>query len=303
MNVRERMTHSFVWQTLFVAERSELNRRHIAFHSATFLAVLLGLLALGQVPATRMISGAFVLSFIWSRSGRRLLLDFGPFLALILAYEWTRAYADDFSPSAIHVSDVISWEKALFGGVVPAHYLQQHLWGQPCTPLCDGLANFFYILHPFSPFILALLLWFYRYDRFWAYMAGILVLSYAAFATYLFFPAAPPWWATYYGYLSDQPVTLDHFIVGVDEMMRYADRANFVAAMPSLHVGYPVLIALVSVDVWGKRVWPIIFLPLAVTFAIVYLGHHYVIDALAGAAYAWAVFVLVYRRVARHWTG
>ena len=73
--------------------------------------------------------------------------------------------------------------------------------------------------------------------------------------------------------------------------------------MPSLHVGYPVLIALVSVDVWGKRVWPIIFLPLAVTFAIVYLGHHYVVDALAGAAYAWAVFVLVYRRVARHWTG
>jgi len=50
----------------------------------------------------------------------------------------------------------------------------------------------------------------------------------------------------------------------------------------------------VAITVWGRKGIPVILLPLGVIFAIVYLGHHYVIDALAGMFYATAVFLTVY---------
>ena len=46
---------------------------------------------------------------------------------------------------------------------------------------------------------------------------------------------------------------------------------------------------------WGKRGIPVILLPLGVIFATIYLGHHYVVDALAGATYATVVFLTVFR--------
>jgi len=149
--------------------------------------------------------------------------------------------------------------------------------------------------------VISAILWQKRRSLYWAFAIALVVLSYAAFATYVLFPAAPPWWATFYGYLPDQPVTLDHFVTDGASL---AKGANPVAAMPSLHAAYPIFIAMVAIYVWGKRGIPVIILPLGVVFSTVYLGHHYLIDAMAGAAYALIVFCTVYlwavRFTARH---
>ena len=277
---------------MFMHSRHDLNPRHIALHLLTAAVILLGIALIGgKAPSTQSIAAVFVFAFLWSRSGRSFLKDFWLFLALLVAYKFTRNRADDLARSAINVTNLIDWEKALFGGTLPNYYVQQHLWGQWYTPALDVIFNFFYLSHFFSPLVLAVALWVYRYDAFWPYMLGLVVLSYATFITYVLFPAAPPWWATRYGYLTDQPVYLTHFILDAD---RVARSANPVAAMPSLHAGYPTFIALVTLSVWGKRAWPIVALPLLVIFATVYLGHHYVIDALAGATYALIVFLSVY---------
>jgi membrane-associated phospholipid phosphatase len=67
---------------------------------------------------------------------------------------------------------------------------------------------------------------------------------------------------------------------------------NAVAATPSLHAVYPMFIALYCIRVSGRRVAWLLFLPVAVSFAAVFLGHHYVIDLLAGYAYAIVFFLL-----------
>jgi len=153
------------------------------------------------------------------------------------------------------------------------------------------VTNFLYLSHYVSPLVISLLLWRKQRAMYWAFAVGLVVLSYAGFVTYALFPAAPPWWATLHGYLSQQPIRLTHFMVSASVMMR---SANPVAAMPSLHAAYPTYLALVAISVWGRRALPVFLLPLGVIFSTVYLGHHYVVDALAGILYALVTFTTVY---------
>ena len=101
-----------------------------------------------------------------------------------------------------------------------------------------------------------------------------MLLSYSAFVTFILFPATPPWWATEYGYLTNGPVTLTHFMF---PSLALVASPNPVAAFPSLHAAYPVYIALWGTMAWGRRAQWLWILPLGVAFAAVYLGHHYVV--------------------------
>ncbi len=272
-------------------------KRQFTLHLLAVAAILIGVVIFtGTFPNTELIALAFVFSFAWTGSGRRFLLEFMPFLILLVAYKQMRNFADDLTTSDINITNLIRWEKSLFGGTLPNHWVQVHMWHHFYTPVLDVLTNTLYLSHFLSPLVISVLLWQKRRSLYWAFALALVVLSFAAFATYVLFPAAPPWWATHYGYLTDQPVTLDHFVTSGEKLAR---GANPVAAMPSLHAGYPSFIAMVAIYVWGKRAIPVILLPLGVIFSTVYLGHHYVIDALAGAAYAAVVFLTVFQWAVR----
>lgn len=271
---------------------SKFNKRQLFLH----LLAVAGLLIVNTVftntfPSTEIIAAAFVFSFIWTHTGRRFLVEFVPFLVLLVTYKQMRNFADDLTASQINVGNLVRWEKTLFGGTLPNYWVQQHMWNQFYTPVLDVLTNTLYLSHFLSPLIISALLWQKNRSMYWAFAIALVVLSYAAFVTYVLFPAAPPWWATLYGYIPDQPVTLDHFVTDGASL---AKGANPVAAMPSLHAAYPSFIAMVSIYVWGKRGIPVILLPISVMFSTVYLGHHYIIDALAGVTYALVVFCTVY---------
>ena len=271
----------------------------IDFKDRTFL-IQLGLVPLlmlamslnGAFPSTERIAAAFIFAFFWTANGRAFLIEFAPFLLLLVTYKQLRNYADDLSRTEINVENLIVWEKALFGGTLPGKFVQQHLWGRWYTPALDLITNALYLSHFLSPLVLSVLLWNRARRLYWSYAVGLVVLSYAAFAGYVLFPAAPPWWATMHGYLPDQPIVLDHFAVSAEAV---AKGANPVAAMPSLHAAYPTYIALVAIYVWGRKALPVALLPLGVVFATVYLGHHYVIDALAGALLSVVAFVGIFR--------
>jgi membrane-associated phospholipid phosphatase len=272
-------------------------RRGSALQLGAVVSVLLGMAAVGIHPNTEYIALVFAAVFISTRAGRAFLHDFAPCLALLLIYKRLRTPANELLGLEVNVQNLIAWEKWIGGGTLPNYAVQTHLWNQVYTPLLDGLTNFFYLFHFLWPLILAALLWQQARPAFRAYTAGLIVLSYAALITYVVFPAAPPWWATYYGYLPDQPVSLSHYVTSAEQMARYS--ANPVAAMPSLHTAYPTFIALVALWGWGRRALPILALPLVVAFSTVYLGHHYVIDALGGALYSLVTFVAVYLPVER----
>ena len=63
--------------------------------------------------------------------------------------------------------------------------------------------------------------------------------------------------------------------------------------MPSLHAAYPMLVFLYLLKFFGKKMWFFSMYVLGVWVGIVYLGHHYVIDALVGAIYAVVIFYAI----------
>lgn len=108
-------------------------------------------------------------------------------------------------------------------------------------------------------------------------------------AVYMLVPTAPPWWAGENGYT---PEPVRRIMVEVGEpvwgrawpKMYESLGANPWAAMPSLHFGTSMLAALLLAEdgpAPGAAGWGY---ALTLGFALVYLGEHYVVDLLAGAA-------------------
>ena len=172
----------------------------------------------------------------WRTSRRSQWVGLIPLAILLLNYLSLGAFSGGLDRADIHVVDLISWERALFGGI-PAAWLQRLLLNSVVTPLLDLIANVIYLSHFVVPTVLGLALWKRDEKAFWSFFFGFLLLSYAAFLTYVFFPAAPPWWASREGYLGGlEAVTLDHFILAG---FASSQAPNPVAAMPSLHCAYP----------------------------------------------------------------
>jgi membrane-associated phospholipid phosphatase len=66
--------------------------------------------------------------------------------------------------------------------------------------------------------------------------------------------------------------------------------ANPVAAVPSLHTAYPVLIFLFFWSSVGRRRWLLALYPLAMSFTLIYTAEHFVFDVVLGWLYAIAVY-------------
>lgn len=222
--------------------------------------------------------------FIWKSTNRAFIRDFFPFLLMLLAWQGLRGYADNLSPNRVLVGELIHWEQALFG-IVPGVWLRENVWGTFTTPVFNWLSQIFYFSHFVTPVVVAALLWQREKEMFRPFMAGLMALTYAGFLTFLLVPAAPPWLASQWGYLQTHtPVLLWGSFPTALQMVS----PNNVAAMPSLHAAYPTFIACFVVWVWGNRARAIFSLPLLVSFSAVWLGHHYVIDLLAGMFYGGA---------------
>jgi membrane-associated phospholipid phosphatase len=271
------------------AKRS-LQYQRIILSLQIFMIVIMAVLFLGQgkLPGIDLLALALLTAFLWWARDRIFLLNFAPFLLLVMTYESVRSLTLVLGKGGLHVTDLILWEEALTGGNIPSYTLQHALSTQPYTWLVDIVANGFYMTHFFSVIALGLVLWFSQREHYWPFLLGLIVLSYAAFLTYVFFPAAPPWWASMYGYLNGQAVNLSHSLLTPGYIIA---TGNPVASMPSLHTAYPFYLFIYCVFLWGKKAIPVIILPAGVAISSIYLGHHYVIDIIAGLCYAIVAFL------------
>ena len=143
-------------------------------------------------------------------------------------------------------------------------------------------------------------LWFIARDRFRRYVVMVSTTAMMAFATYALFPAAPPWMASEFGDL--EPTTRSigiiwsHIPIGNFDTLyeKGAAYSNQVAAVPSLHGAYTLLIALILwplVPRWGRVL--LALYPIAMTYALVYTAEHYVVDILLGWLYTVIAFFAV----------
>ncbi|HMJ51420.1 MAG TPA: phosphatase PAP2 family protein [Polyangiaceae bacterium] len=204
------------------------------------------------------------------------------------------------SESTVHVCDLRAFELRWFGVTSSGERVTLHDWLQPrAAAWLDVVAAIPY--GAFLAVVFGYCLYLFARDfgaqqRFgWAFLA----LNLLGFATYHLYPAAPPWYFHRYGCTVDlhaaasagPNLTRVDAWLGVPYFAGLYGRASDVfGAMPSLHVAYPTLMLAVGWRVHGPLGRALLALFLAwMSFSAVYLDHHWVIDVIVGAVYAFAV--------------
>ena len=229
---------------------------------------------------------------------RRLVKDWLPFFLVLTLYGLLRSYASHtlWGP---FVRPQVWIDTHVFGlGVDPTVQLQRWLYS-PGLHVWDYLCWCCYMSHFFASFIVAAVLWKTNYAKFRRFVPLFVALTFLGYVTYVLYPAMPPWMASSTHYLPHTvrivPVVLDHLHLhsGAAVFTGGDKFDNNVAAMPSIHAAYPMLICLFF---WKgasrrKRVLLLAY-PICMAFTLVYTGEHFVIDILMGWLYAAATFSL-----------
>jgi len=242
----------------------------------------------------QMIFYGLVGAFILGRS-KSFLLDWIPFVLLLSAYEAMRGLIYVYGESVFY-SEVIWVEQTLFGSI-PTVAMQQATHIPGVISIADAYFSFVYCLHYLVPLMFAYLLWLKSRDDFKHFSATMVLLSYAALVTFLLIPVAPPWLAAEQGFIPQ----IQHIIFDVAGNMGVTYfptlyglmNANPVAAVPSLHSAYPLLILFFAYSVWGKKGLVTAVYPISIWVGVVYTGEHYLIDVFIGIAYAVLAFFFV----------
>jgi inositol phosphorylceramide synthase catalytic subunit len=238
-----------------------------------------------------------------------------PFLMVGILYDQILPHLFQFRPEP-HVADLYHLEKAWFGihtaqgVVIPSEWFEQHT-----SPWLDVPTGFGYLAYMFESFLVAGWMFFRDEERTARLGWAFLIVNILGFSSWIFFPAAPPWYVAQYGlgpaHMDAIPsaagaARFDAFF-GINYFSGFYQRShNVYGAMPSLHVAYPLVVLLSVLGMkqrWIKIVCGTFFV--LVAFAAIYLAHHYIIDAVAGiatAVIAWGLMLLV-RGAYLRWRG
>ncbi len=226
--------------------------------------------------------------------GRLFLRDWVPFIAIFLAWQAMRGLADN-TGLAVHSDVVIAAERAIFFGHIPSVDLQALLYRAESVSPLDVSMSVLYMAHFGFPILLAFYLWLINRRDYYRFVGMLMGMAIIGFVIFVVLPVAPPRFAYQYG--EAIPVrdvmreTLDklHFIPVMSSL--YANLpGNPVAAFPSLHVAFPALGYLFTRTRYPRTAWVVLVYGCAVLFAVLYLGHHYAVDALGGIALAAIVY-------------
>ncbi len=260
---------------------------------AFVLVVMLGAGASLDLDVLLLLAGIGVLLLA---RGIPFVRDWGPLLIVLLGWEAQRGITTDVG-QLVPPDLIAGVERTLAGGVIPAVAVQ-HALRLPgvITPLDIGL-SLVYLAHFVYPVLFAIWLW--RGDRacYYRFAITLVGVSFAAFFTFVLLPVAPPRFTVIGG--SPLPVTDVMAQVSLSLGWGAASSAyvhllgNPYAAFPSMHAAYAVIVLLFLRERsrWLALAWaPVVGL---IWFATVYLGHHFVIDLVAGGAYALAGYLLV----------
>ena len=231
--------------------------------------------------------------------GLTFVADWGPFLLLFFAYEAMRGFA---SKTGFVPDDLSGLERAVFGGTLPTLTLQHAFYHAESVSTQDVVAMFFYFMHFPLPILVGFVFWLRSRDHYHRFIAALLLMAFLSFVTYLFWPSAPPWYQFQEGQVPSSMVvhkildeTVDKFWGAgyfVSPLYTHLNPNQF-AAFPSLHAAFPALAAMYAWNRYRALAIGLVCWTVAVLLSIVYLGEHYVVDALDGFLYVAVATVIV----------
>jgi hypothetical protein len=208
----------------------------------------------------------------------RAAVEVGILASLYGVYEAVRGAGDaSLSVARDHTADIVVLERSLH--VFHERTVQEWSRGVPYLPMLLGLA---YMSLHFGVTTLAVR-WVYRERReaFPLVRTTLIVSTALALAGYVLYPAAPPRLAGL-GF-SDTVTTHTGLNLSSDLLGSFY---NPVAAVPSLHFGYALIVG-VAVAALAHRRWVRVLgavYPAFMLFDIVATGNHFWFDAAAGGA-------------------
>jgi len=199
-------------------------------------------------------------------------------VALYGMYEVVRGFGgEDWAAARLHTADIVAVERSL--GV----FWEQGI--QTASSSVPGLARILGILYLSLHFVgtIAFLIWVHRRrpDAFGVVRTTLVVATALALVGYLAYPAAPPRLA---GLGFTDTVTKSAGVNLSSDLL--GAFYNPLAAVPSLHFGYALLVG-VGLAVLARRRWVKVagaLYPAAMLYIIVATGNHFFVDALLGGA-------------------
>ncbi len=209
--------------------------------------------------------------------------ELGLWAAVYAAYLVTRGLTIGARPDAVgHARELVGAERAL--GIFREHSLQHAL--APAVTFFSA-----YYLVGFGPICAVVLVWLAirRRDRYVELRDALLVSLGLATIVFVLFPTAPPRLVPGLG------ITDTVGLSGHDTGSFLDIRFDPYAAMPSMHVGWSVLVAVAGFRAVRGRAARMMFAlqPLLMVIAVSATGNHLFVDSLAGATVAAASVIVI----------
>ncbi|MDQ3548289.1 MAG: phosphatase PAP2 family protein, partial [Chloroflexota bacterium] len=213
---------------------------------------------------------------------------FLPYGLVWLVFSFLRALADE-TRIPLRTAEVTAIERAMFFGETPTIWLQERLFDPGLIHWYDYATTFVHWSYFFIPHLAAIVIWRKSPALYNRFLLSTMITLFVGLLVYFLSPAAPPWLT------ADAAPQTDIFRVMVsvgrninsslfDRTYGVLGDPNPVAAMPSLHQAITFMLFWFALH-HSRWLAALAFLySLAMAFALVYTGEHYVIDILVGSA-------------------
>jgi membrane-associated phospholipid phosphatase len=262
--------------------------RALAAIIVAYLAAYLVAAAIGTylIIYKSLLIPAFALYGLFEHDRARFLREWLPFLAMTVLFDAGRgaSYAlveAGYRPVFVHYP--IQLEELLIGVPAVSVPLQQAFQSLPldrAMVIVHG-SHFLYFL------LFGLVVWHARREQFWRFRRSMIAVLVTGLVAYVLIPTAPPWMAAGQGLVPPINRTIEEIYTTYVGELYGAFDTNPVAAMPSIHVAFPAVCALVAWSCFSRTTAMLAgAYAILVCFAVMYLGDHYFVDVLAGVVLA-----------------
>jgi membrane-associated phospholipid phosphatase len=262
--------------------RVTINWGFVARGAARTVLLLLSLLTIPALytwsPALVVLLGLpLILSFFVIRES---FPTWAFYVLGFVAFVLVRARLDEVGvPWQYHYP--IAADRVLGFGALPTSLLQTWFGGLYFDWFMIGVYLSYFIVPP----MVAIAVWLKR-DGLSTLVAATLMAYALGLVVHLFLPTAPPWLASFRGVIPHIDRIFSDLVHPAFQQTYESGQSvsqNDVAAMPSIHIAVTTLAAAALVRLRRSLLIPAVAYVALMTFSIVYLGEHYLIDAVAGA--------------------
>lgn len=230
----------------------------------------------------------------WARLG----VDICAYLVMWFAYDQTRGMADNLgTPRQLQMMRNI--DRFLFFGNDPSVWMQRH-FRETSIRWYEKVFSLIYFTHFIFPIVAICVLWYASHRQWVRFMKRFATLMGVACVMFVMMPTIPPWMAASKQYRAlpelahntGRGFTSLGFRAIVKTWQRALDWGNPVAAMPSLHTSYALIVPAFFLP-WIRPRWLkalVLCFPVLMLTSLVYFAEHWVIDGIVGALIVGASF-------------